>query len=368
MKEKTLIFITLLALFVSCKGGGAGDSVNKSVSESVTPHTDQESGSTHLDQWFYLGFEIPDDKLIVIRTKVTSDNYIIVEQHSLNKNNLYMSVYQRTKSKLSPLGNKWQTNDVVRTCGQLSQGAVAIEASSERLSLEDDEGVKLTFRAESGFYRSLFEQIVVEQMDSECALTTEETTPSEDFEELVPPPFAYAQYKLPEWSSNDLAHFRAPTSSVQCQSGARLAPVTFNIRTTGTGNTLVSSSSTAGPHTSSPVGRFYIGISAFNDMIFVQKVSDAGYYNVTLSFCPQAAGSIPFVSDERVLSSLTLPNGITLNDTEQANREDGYIYRSVTSAQSTQVKTGSIEVMVNGEKKTAPEASVVSTFYAPRFN
>lgn len=166
MNKQTLVYSLLLALLVACKGGGDGGGLSESVSKSVTPHTDLQSTPSHLDQWFYLGFEFPAEKLIVIRAKITSDDFFILEQHSLAKSNLYSSVYQRTKSKLTSLGNKWQANDVVKTCGELSQDTLGIEASAGRLTLEDGEGIKLTFRAETSFYRSLFEQIVVEQMES----------------------------------------------------------------------------------------------------------------------------------------------------------------------------------------------------------
>lgn len=156
-------------------------------------------------------------------------------------------------------------------------------------------------------------------------------------------------------------------SSVSCRTGARLSQdVIFGVQGGAYNSSTIGGTFQAGS-ISGTVSMLYVGISAFNDLMFVSKVTNGNSvlgYNVRISMCPQmASGNFPFIGNERPLSNFAAPQGITLNDTTVCG------VGQVTSAQNTTMVSGSISINNSyGSQTTVPPANILTTFYAPRCN
>lgn len=167
------------------------------------------------------------------------------------------------------------------------------------------------------------------------------------------------------YTSQQASQINSIKSSVNCQTGARLSQdVIFGVQGGAYNSSTIGGTFQAGS-ISGTVSMLYVGISAFNDLMFVSKVTNGNSvlgYNVRISMCPQTAGNFPFIGNERPLSGFTAPQGITLNDSTVCG------VGQVTSAQNTTMVSGSITVNSYGYQTTVPAANVVTTFYAPRCN
>lgn len=155
-------------------------------------------------------------------------------------------------------------------------------------------------------------------------------------------------------------------SSVNCQYGARLTQdVIFSLQG-GAYNTSTIAGTWQPGSVGGTVSKLYVGISAFNDLMFVSKLTNGNSvvgYTVRLSMCPQYGGyNVPFIANERPLSNFAAPQGITLNDSTVCG------VSLVTSAQNTTMVSGPVTMNVNGYQTNVPQAQVVTTFYAPRCN
>lgn len=166
------------------------------------------------------------------------------------------------------------------------------------------------------------------------------------------------------FSSQQASQISSIKGSLNCQNGARLTQDVIFAVQGGAYNTSTIAGSFQPGSISGNVSQLYVGISAFNDLMFVSKITNGNSvlgYNVRLSMCPQMAGNnIPFIGNQRQLSNFQAPNGITLNDSTVCG------VGQVTSAQNTSMVTGSMTVNSYGYQTTVPEAQVVTTFYPPR--
>lgn len=179
--------------------------------------------------------------------------------------------------------------------------------------------------------------------------------------------FSSTQYSdASGYSSDQINTINNIKSGVNCQYGARLSQdVIFSVQG-GAANTSTIGGTFQAGSISGTVSTLYVGISAFNDLMFVSKIVSGNSvvgYNVRMSMCPQYGGyNVPYIANERPLSNFTAPYGITLNDSTVCG------VSLVTSAQNTTMVSGSVTMNVNGYQTTVPQAQVVTTFYSPRCN
>ena len=168
------------------------------------------------------------------------------------------------------------------------------------------------------------------------------------------------------YSSDQVNSMNSIKSGVNCQNGARLSQdVIFSVQGGAYNTSTIGGSFQAGS-ISGTVSKLYVGISAFNDLMFVSKITNGNSvigYNVRLSMCPQMGGyNVPFISNERPLGDFRAPQGITLNDSTVCG------VSLVTSAQNTTMTSGAVTMTINGISTQVPAAQVVTTFYSPRCN
>lgn len=111
-------------------------------------------------------------------------------------------------------------------------------------------------------------------------------------------------------------------NSVHCKSGMRLTNDVSFYATSGsfTGSKLIANGWTPGFMSSGTLNRLWIGVSAFNDLMFVTQVTNGGAqvtgFNVTLSMCELKNASPNFpsiISNSRELTDFRTPSGIVLD-------------------------------------------------------
>jgi hypothetical protein len=108
-------------------------------------------------------------------------------------------------------------------------------------------------------------------------------------------------------------------SNVTCMNGYRLTnDVSFYVNGSGTANR-IGGTFQPGFLTNGTIGRLWVGVSVFRDLMFVTQVTNGGQvvgYNVTLSFC-EMKNSYPnlpsIISNERGLVNFQAPSGIILD-------------------------------------------------------
>lgn len=122
--------------------------------------------------------------------------------------------------------------------------------------------------------------------------------------------------------SNMISQVQSLKNSVACKSGMRLTNDVSFYASSGsfTGSKLIAAGWTPGFMTSGTINRLWIGVSAFNDLMFVTQVTNGGSqvigFNVTLSMC-ELKNSYPtlpsIISNTRELTNFRTPNGIVLD-------------------------------------------------------
>lgn len=352
-------FLIIILITYSCKSGeGGADSADKAKKTSSTP---MAVPATYEGEWLYQGYEMKDKKLLILRVKFDKTDHIYLEEYLFDKGELFRPKYRNNVAKLEKVGSTWTVTDVELTCGEKETQAMGIASDSEGVTLTDKNGVRLTFRKDQGYFRELFKQVMISELDSDCSMLAHYTKEEvEEPEEAVLPPFPYVQYQIPNWSTTDKELVKSIVESLNCQYGSRMHPVTFHIDASSSTST-ISGTFMPGPHLTAPTGSMYVGVSAFNDVMFVQGPEGSGSYNVTMFYCLQKAGNgVDFVSDKRSLSGFNAANGITLNDSTVCG------VGQVTSAQNTSLETQAYSVVVEGKTVSVPAAQLVTTFYPPR--
>lgn len=169
------------------------------------------------------------------------------------------------------------------------------------------------------------------------------------------------------YNSDQVSTINNIKSGVNCQYGARLSQdVIFSLQG-GAYNSATIAGSWQPGSIGGTVSKLYVGISAFNDLMFVSKITNGNNvvgYTVRLSMCPQYGGhnNIPYVANERPLSNFIAPNGITLSDSTVCG------VSLVISAQNTTLDAAAVQMNVNGYQTSLPPVKVPTTFYQPRCN
>ncbi len=162
-------------------------------------------------------------------------------------------------------------------------------------------------------------------------------------------------------------------SHVQCGNGARLTnDVVFKTTTipaSGNRTTLY------GPYSQGSIGgnvsQIYVGISSFNDIMFIAKVTDGSTnvlgYNVIISMCSQSGNDgTPYISDQRALTDFAVDEqrfgGIVIDSDNHCGAG------SIDAARMTYLKSASYTYTYNGSQITLPPYDVWTTFYKPTCN
>jgi hypothetical protein len=162
------------------------------------------------------------------------------------------------------------------------------------------------------------------------------------------------QYNSPSFSSAHAAQIGQAKSQLGCQGGSRLGQdVTFNV-TTNASASRIGGQMNAG-YLSGTVSDLYIGVSAFNDLMFVSKVvngSSVVGYNVTLSMCSYQN----LYMTDRPITGFAAPNGITLS----ADSNCGF-GRAI--ATNTFVQSAAFTYTTNGYQVQLPAVSNVPTTF-----
>lgn len=114
----------------------------------------------------------------------------------------------------------------------------------------------------------------------------------------------------------------------------------------------------------------YLGVSAFNDLMFVdrlnkEKDSNKNRFNVTISMCPQSMVSLgmvlPLIGEERRLKSFKAPSGIILRKGQSI---DGL--GIIEFALNTFMISEAFKYSVNGVEGTLDDFEISTSFFAPR--
>lgn len=177
---------------------------------------------------------------------------------------------------------------------------------------------------------------------------------------------------IPNLPSDQYNIFQQMKQSLNCRQGPRLQQdVTFSTQSFTPQNSLTT---IRGPFQlgaaagSGSVNKIYVGVSVFNDIMMVTKVTNGTQvlgYNVTLSMCSERGqDGTPYIDDSRQITQLGLHNqaaGIVI--TEQTRCGVG----TVDSAQMVVV---SAQAQINSQygPVTLPPYNAVTTFYRPACN
>lgn len=153
-----------------------------------------------------------------------------------------------------------------------------------------------------------------------------------------------------------------------CTTGKRLSnDVLYNISAQGSQTTLYGAFQ-AGSITAGESSKTFIGVSQFNDLMFVTKIIRSGQvvgYNVTISYCYAPVEQyycrekIPYIDDSRQLTNFAAPYGLTL--VENTNCAWGL----VDAARDTLMTTGQFSGTCNNMQTSWGVSSFQTSFYAP---
>lgn len=361
---KKLAIFAILATLCACEGEKSSPQKANDGEKSAENNASSAIPSSNEAEWFYQAYLMKDGDLFIYRVKFESEKDIQIEEYLFNPAELYKTQYRVSSSELSKNGSKWTMSDQKITCGEKETVDYKISFTSDELSFTNDDGATLHFKKDPGYFRELFKQVMITSLDSSCSMLEKYTSQEAASRNIASlPPFHYDQYKRPEWSEPDKEIVNQIVSSVQCQNGKRLEPVTFHFENIGENN-ILKGESVPGPHQIAPSEAIYVGLSSFSDIMFIQKIPSTNSYNVTLSYCPQKANGFEFLGNGRAMTGFGFDNGIILHESQCGDRPN----KVITSAQNTSVQLQSYDVVLNGGKVTVPSISSSTTFYQPNCN
>lgn len=140
----------------------------------------------------------------------------------------------------------------------------------------------------------------------------------------------------PVYAANDSGIINQVKGQTPCSMGRRNTDVTFYTSQSGpnTSRTTIQAASYTQGILGGNIGRVYVGVSNFGDVLVASKVTSGTQvvgYNLTFSMCNQVVNGLPLISNERGLSSLKT-NGIIIDD--DANCSVGQIDAGFTILQA----------------------------------
>lgn len=129
-----------------------------------------------------------------------------------------------------------------------------------------------------------------------------------------------SKFKSPYVSEKIINEVQSLKANIACNEGKKRLSndVSFYINGGTLSGSKIGGNWQSGFLNTGTVSDLHVGVSAFKDLMFITKVTNAGKvvgYNVTLSYCevPSAIASLPaVVSNDRQISNFQAPNGIIL--------------------------------------------------------
>jgi len=153
------------------------------------------------------------------------------------------------------------------------------------------------------------------------------------------------------------------TEVLQCEESGERVNVTFKTSSESKFSDRVQGHVVKGSHSGDVEEKFY-GVSAFNDVMVVERVRDNDgktFFNINISLCPKSMkfgdSSIGLISTDREINQFYIPTGIVLSS--ESNSTCG----SIDIASNTMAISESQQVNAEGFEGILNDFEIYTTFY-----